>query len=130
MSKKILAVYPDEATLGILKSSLCELGGYEVETEAEAQRALEAIERTQPDLLLMEVAPLDLRVGREEFQVMTEIRKRHPTLTIVMLIDFVETDLIEKAKQLKVEDYIVKFDIEETLRFLGEKLVTPWRKDG
>ena len=49
-------------------------------------------------------APLDLGIGREEFQVMTEIRKRHPTLTIVMLIDFVETDLIEKAKQLKVED--------------------------
>ena len=75
-------------------------------------------------------APLDLGIGREEFQVMTEIRKRHPTLTIVMLIDFVETDLIEKAKQLKVEDYIVKFDIEEILTFIGEKLGTPWRKDG
>lgn len=122
MAKKILVVFPDERMLDVLQSVLSGLGDCEIETEETVKKSLEAIERTHPDLLLMEIAPLDLGVGREEFQVLTEIRKQYPTLMIVMLIDSEYSNVIEKAKQLGVEDYLVKFDLEEALTFLSKKL--------
>ena len=127
MSKKVLVIFPDEGMLDFLKSVLSLEGGdkYEVETEWNLKKALEAIERSHPDLLLMEAAPLNLGIGHEEFQVLTEIRKRYPDLKIVILIDCEEKDLIERAKQMGVEDYLIKFDIEETLTVVRKKLGNP-----
>lgn len=124
MSKKVLVVYPDEGMLELLKLALSSEVGYhcEVETEGNLKKALEAVESHRPDLLLMEAAPLDLGIGHEEFQILVEIRQRYPDLKIILLIDFEEKDLIEKAKQIGVEDYAEKLPIEAILTLVGKKL--------
>lgn len=124
MSKKVLVIFPDREMLDFLKSILSLEEGYpcEVETEWNLKKALEAVERSRPDLLLMEAAPLDLGIGHEEFQVLTEIRKRYPDLKIVILIDYEEKDLIERAKQIGVEDYSVKLPIDAIITLVRKKL--------
>lgn len=77
---------------------------YRIDTFPLAEPALEAMQASLPDLVL-----LDIRLpGMDGLQALEEIRKRHPALRVIMITAFEEIDTVVRAMKLGAYDYVVK----------------------
>ncbi|GGF29818.1 transcriptional regulatory protein CitT [Halobacillus andaensis] len=84
---------------------LKEVDGIEVVAKAlNAEEALQAVHQHRPDLLLLDVYMPD-RLGTE---LLHELRKTFPALDIIMITAATEKEMITKALNYGVVDYIIK----------------------
>ncbi len=107
----ILIVEDDPALLRGLKDNF-EAQGYSVRTANDGQKALDAMFKLAPDLLL-----LDLMLPRVNgYEVCREARARKLTMPIIMLTAKGQEDDIVRGLELGADDYVTKpFSIRELL---------------
>jgi CheY-like chemotaxis protein len=111
--KHILVVEDHEPMLGAIKS-LLELRGYAVSTAVTGIDALQMMEGTQPDLLIVDILmpEMDGYVFYHEVQKRTEWR----SAPVIFLTSVAERADIQRGKELGVASYITKpFEPEDLL---------------
>ncbi len=111
MPIKILYV-EDEVFLGKIVAETLERRGYEVVWVQDGGKALEALDKTQPDICILDV--MLPTVGG--FEIGTHARKTYPDLPIIYLTAKDQTDDVLKGFSSGGNDYIRKpFSIEELI---------------
>jgi len=106
-----IVIVDDELLIRVgIKSSLnWEDHGFEIVGQAEnGIKAIEVIEKTHPDIVLT-----DIKMPKMDgLELISEIRKRFPSIKTVVLSCLNEIDYVKKAMKLGAEDYILKLSIE------------------
>jgi DNA-binding NarL/FixJ family response regulator len=104
---KLKVVIADDHRLILdgIRRALEEDGGYEIVGEASTgERVLPVVAQTDPDLVV-----LDLRMpGMDGLICLDQIRKRHPTIKVVVLSVSTDEKLIENVLKRGASAYIVK----------------------
>jgi DNA-binding response OmpR family regulator len=110
-AKRILIVEDDPALLRGLKDNF-ETQGYQVRTANDGQKALDALAKEPPDLLL-----LDLMLPKVNgYEICKSVRARQLDLPIIMLTAKGQEDDIVRGLELGADDYVTKpFSIRELL---------------
>ena len=110
-AKSILIVEDDAALLRGLKDNF-ETEGYDVRTANDGQRAVDALLKSPPDLLL-----LDLMLPRVNgYEICRAVRSRQLDLPIIMLTAKGQEEDIIRGLELGADDYVTKpFSIRELL---------------
>src|SRR5882724_345755 len=110
-SKTILIVEDDPALLRGLKDNF-EAQGYQVRTANDGQKALEALQKEPPDLLL-----LDLMLPKVNgYEICRVARSRELEMPIIMLTAKGQEDDIVRGLEMGADDYVTKpFSIRELL---------------
>jgi CheY-like chemotaxis protein len=95
LAPNIVVVDDDEQVLRWLKTTL-EISGYSVQSTTSARQALQMVEETRPDLLI-----LDLNMPAPDgFDVLRAERARFPALRILVVSGHMHTSLLEAASFL------------------------------
>src|SRR3989338_11290857 len=118
MTNSILVVEDDSGVQKYLKELLLD-NGFSVNTAADGIQALNHIQKTEPDLVVLDLG-LPNMTGEA---VCMEIRKKHPQLPVIILTakDSI-TDIIE-GLNLGADDYVTKpFVADELLARIKTKL--------
>ncbi len=110
-AKTILIVEDDPALLRGLKDNF-EAQGYQVRTANDGQKALEALQKEPPDLLL-----LDLMLPKVNgYEICRVARSRELEMPIIMLTAKGQEDDIVRGLEMGADDYVTKpFSIRELL---------------
>ncbi len=103
MNKTIIIVEDDESIRSFLKEALVD-NGFLTQVAPDGASALSQIEKSKPDLILLDLGLPDLS-GET---VCTEIRKKYPELKLIILSARNDTDDIIKGLNLGADDYITK----------------------
>jgi two-component system response regulator AdeR len=107
MSKTVL-VAEDEPFLSIIINVELKERGINSIKARDGQQAIDEIEKQQPDLLL-----LDLRMPKVDgFGVLEHIRSKGYTFPIVVFSNISDQVDIDRAKEMGVQEYIVKSNID------------------
>lgn len=78
--------------------------GFDVRTASGGFEALEILEKTTPDVVVLDV----LMPGMDGLATLREIRHRHPKLEVVMLTGHGSTDSALQGMELGAYDYLLK----------------------
>jgi len=118
MRKQILVV-DDQFGIRVLLQEVLEREGYEVLQAGSGAQALQIIQSQQPVLVL-----LDMKIpGMDGIEILTNIRKSHPDLKVVMMTAYGELDLVKEASALSAIGHFTKpFDIDELREFVNRAL--------
>jgi DNA-binding NarL/FixJ family response regulator len=102
---KVVVADDHRLILDGIKRALEEDGGFEIVGEASTgERVLPLVGRTNPDLVV-----LDLRMpGMDGLMCLDQIRKRHPSVKVVVLSVSTDQKLIENVLKRGASAYIVK----------------------
>ncbi len=100
---RLLVVDDDLGILNLLNTILTN-EGYEVVTADCGRDGLAALEREQPDLILLDVQ----MPGMSGFEVLAAIRQNHPSLPVIMITGFGSEDVATQALRLGADDYLTK----------------------
>ena len=114
---KILLVDDDDSILKIFGASL-KSQGFEVITASNGNQGIEKAKQNMPDLVLLDQVLPDIQ-GNE----ILHILKNDPQtkdLTIAMLSNFGQNELIQRAINEGAVDYLLKYQI--TPEYLGQKV--------
>jgi len=105
LNGSILVVDDEPANLGVLFEFLDE-AGYEVFVVENGRRALEVVERINPDVLLLDIKLPDI----DGFEVYRRLQERELTddITVIFLSVLAETEHIVRGLDLNAVDYITK----------------------
>ncbi len=107
MMKRILFVDDDESILDAAKTAL-EVYGYRVMTASSGKECLEKIENA--DIVFLDIKMPEM----DGIETLREIKKRNPSLPVVMITAYATVDTAIKAMKEGASDYIRKpFNIEE-----------------
>jgi DNA-binding response OmpR family regulator len=79
--------------------------GYSVSQARDAKKAVETVKREKPDLVLLDVR---LGWGKDGIDALKEIKEIEPKTHVIMMTGVTEEDVVEEAKRLGAEDYIIK----------------------
>lgn len=106
----ILVVDDDQALLKLIRRFL-ELGGYNVTTASDGEKALQLIDAEKPSLII-----LDVRMpGLNGYQVCERVRKLS-NVPIIMLTAKAELDDVTQGFAVGADDYVAKpFGVDELL---------------
>jgi two-component system response regulator ResD len=102
MSDRVLIVDDEPIVREILGRYLAR-SGYEVETAADGEQALTAIETTSPDLVLLDL----MLPGLDGLEVFSRIRDRGPTPVIMLTAKGEEADRVV-GLEMGADDYVTK----------------------
>jgi DNA-binding response OmpR family regulator len=103
MGQRLLYADDEEALRELVKSHLS-LEGFDVETVCDGKEAVEAIEKQQFDLIL-----LDLRMPRMDgFAVLQYLSKRASSPPVIMLTGIDDTQIASQCVKLGAADYLTK----------------------
>jgi len=107
----ILVVEDEEAMLVGLRHNL-EFEGYEVVASTDGRDALQKAQKLSPDLVLLDV----MLPKMDGFAVLTELRKTHPQMPVIVLTSkHLEADKLHGFR-LGADDYVTKpFSVQELL---------------
>jgi len=110
-----ILVVDDLATVRALVSDILEEAGYDVETAADGEQALEGIERCRPDLVLLDL----VMPGKDGFDVLRALGEMEetPPPVLVMSGTLHKPEEISKASALGAAGYIPKSALRDTLIF-------------
>jgi CheY-like chemotaxis protein len=114
---RILLVDDDEAILKVFSASL-KTHGYDVITASNGSDGIEKVKTQKPDLVLLDQVLPDIQ-GNE---VLIALKSDPATkdVTVAMLSNFGQNELIEKAINAGAVDYILKYQI--TPDYLATKI--------
>jgi CheY-like chemotaxis protein len=110
-----ILVVDDLATVRTLISDMLEEAGYDVETAADGEQALEGIQRRRPDLVLLDLV-LPGKDGFEVLEALSEMDGEAPPV-LVMSGTLHQPEEISKASSLGAVGYIPKSALRDTLIF-------------
>jgi len=122
--KKILLIEDEEIILGLLEKKLT-AAGYEVETAKNGLEGLELVEKSKPDLVLLDM----LLPGMDGFAVLERMKMEGllPKIPVVIISNSGQPVEIERAMKLGVRDYLIKVNfapeevLERARKVLGEE---------
>ena len=104
MSKKELLVIDDEPILCRALAALFEDRGFHVTTVATAREALDQIERTPADVVL-----LDLKLPDSSgLDVLSQLKAKFPALRVIVISALADPDTIQQVFQRGASDYLAK----------------------
>ncbi|MEE9225285.1 MAG: response regulator [Bacteroidota bacterium] len=109
--KKILVVDDEDALRTVLSSEL--VGeGYEVETAADGDEAMNVVQMKPFDLVL-----LDIKMPKVDgFEVLKFLKSKYPDIKVVMLTGFADLKNAIESKKLGAEDFVSKpYDLVDLL---------------
>ncbi len=120
-SRRILVV-DDADSIRTYLANFLQLKGYQVDTAEDGRSALALLEGgADPDLVLLDI----MMPGIDGLETLTEIRRDHPDLPVVMLSVVGRSTTIVRAMQLGANDYVNKpFEEDELQRVLEEQIGT------
>lgn len=125
MVKRILVVEDDTELRDFLKELLVE-EGYTVQTAEDGVDALQTLKKTEPDLVVLDLG-LPKMSGES---VCLEIRKKYPTIPVIMVTGRDTTPDIIRGLQLGADDYVTKpFVADELLARIKARLRVVNRDD-
>lgn len=107
MAKRILIVEDDTVTSKMYMLELANLG-YEISVAKNGKEAIAAIEKAQPDLMLLDL----LMPEMDGFEVLRLIKAKSNSFPVVVLSNLSQDLNREKCKLLGARDYFVKTDME------------------
>lgn len=109
--KKILVVDDEDALRTVLSSEL--VGeGYEVETAADGDEAINVVQTKPFDLVL-----LDIKMPKVDgFEVLKFLKSKYPNVKVIMLTGFADLKNAIESKKLGAEDFVSKpYDLVDLL---------------
>jgi len=110
VSKKRVLVAEDDASILRLVTTVLNRAGYEVDTATNGCQALEKIERTPYDAVVLDL----MMPGTSGFDVLTRLQVIDPLHKFVIVMSAASRDLVAKALSLNVFAALHKpFDIDE-----------------
>src|SRR5690349_11190408 len=99
-----IVVIDDEVNAAAALEELLREDGYEVARANDAATGLQAVERTDPDLVLT-----DLRMpGMDGLELLTRLRETHPDVMVVIITAWGTVRTAVQAMKLGAEDYLAK----------------------
>jgi two-component system response regulator AtoC len=110
-------IVDDERTLARAMKAFLVESGYEAETAADGEQALEALERLQPDVVFT-----DVRLpGMHGIELLRHMREFDPSIAVVVMTAFGSIEQAVEAVKLGAFDYVKKpLDLEE-LKLLADR---------
>jgi len=99
---RVMAVDDEQAILSLLKRTL-EPEGYDVVVAADGRSALALLEKSEPDLVLLDI----MMPGLDGFQVLDLIRQRS-NVPVIMLTARLEATTVRDTLALGADDYVRK----------------------
>lgn len=103
MARKILIVDDEPFNLDLLDQELKHLG-FEVERAEDGEKALEKVERLQPDLLLLDY----MMPGMNGLEVLRELKTRKNTIPVILMTAFATIERAVEAMKEGAFDFIPK----------------------
>jgi DNA-binding NarL/FixJ family response regulator len=124
MALKVLLADDHPLILSGIRRTLEEAGGIEIVGEARTgSQVLPLVGRTNPDLVLLDVRMPQL----DGLACLDQIRRRHPTVKVVMLSAFTDPEHVQAALRRGASAYVVKavnpLDLPSALRQAAEATV-------
>ncbi|MGH3033188.1 MAG: response regulator [Gaiellaceae bacterium] len=124
MALKVLLADDHPLILSGIRRTLEEAGGIEIVGEARTgSQVLPLVGRTNPDLVLLDVRMPQL----DGLACLDQIRRRHPTVKVVMLSAFTDPEHVQSALRRGASAYVVKavnpLDLPSALRQAAEATV-------
>ncbi|MBI2203027.1 MAG: response regulator [Candidatus Rokubacteria bacterium] len=118
--KQILIVEDNEVVIEVLRDFLSE--GYDVDAVQNAEAALETIQATAPDAILMDVR----MPGTDGLTLLASLRKLGFTAPIFVMTGYDSPETAERAKRSGATGYLVKpVDLRKLDALIGGALKTP-----
>jgi two-component system response regulator HydG len=115
----ILVVEPDKSLADKLASAFKNQGGG-VRIARTFQDACDSFERDSVDLVLCET---HLEKGNDGIALMTEVRRKTPSIPVILISSTADIDACKEAIKLGAYDYLVKpLDIDELVRMAGRAI--------
>ncbi len=104
-NKKILIVEDDNFVAEVYFAKLKEMG-YETYLAQNGKEGLEAVKKTEPDLILLDI----LMPVMDGHEMLEEMRKNEKwkKIPVILLTNVGEKDTIRKVRSLGVNDYLIK----------------------
>lgn len=100
---KLLIVDDEKGITDSLKDFFAHRG-FTVKTANSGEEALSAVKRDRPDIVF-----LDIRMrGMGGLEVLAEIKKKDKAIKVIMLTIHEEKEIMDRAKDLGADEYIVK----------------------
>ncbi len=120
---KILVIDDDEGIVYALKQLFLK-DGYTVATAGDALKGLEILPKENPRLVFMDIN----MPGMNGLDTLKEIKKKNPTLPVIMVTGYGTVETAVRAMQFGAFDYLTKpLDIQQVRRVTGEAIA---RLDG
>lgn len=122
LAQQRILLVDDEPNLRLSLATTLLAEGYQVIEARDGQEALEQLERHQFDLILTDIR-MPRRSGIELFH---EVRRRHPSLPVVMMTAFANEQVIEDVLASGVFTVVDKpFDMAPMLQLVATALANP-----
>ncbi len=102
--KSRILVVDDEDTLRTVLSQELKGEGYEVDTAADGQIAIDTLKNKQFELILLDIKMPNVN----GFEVLKYIKQNHPKLKVIMLTGFADLKNAIESKKLGAEDFVSK----------------------
>lgn len=111
MEKTILIV-DDQEGIRLLLEELFQREGYHTIAAKNGEAALHLMQEKRSDCIL-----LDMKLpGRDGLEVLERLKKKWPSIPVIMMTAYEDLELIEQASQIGAEKYFMKpFDVFEVL---------------
>lgn len=121
MAKKILII-DDEPEISKMVTEFLLSSGYAAYFALNGPAGLDLIEKEKPHLVLLDIG----MPGMSGLEVLKEIRKKYPELTVVMLTAHTEVEVMKRALQGGASEYISKpINLETLLNKFVKELIGP-----
>ncbi len=104
-SVKTILLVEDEALIAMDEASVLKKHGYHVITSYTAERAIEAVDSADIDLILMDI---DLGKGKMDGTEAAEIILKDRDIPVVFLSSHTESEVVEKTEKITSYGYVVK----------------------
>ncbi len=120
MSAGHILVVDDEPSMRRYLQTVLELDAYQVSTASNGEEALEKIQKTSPDLVLLDM----VMPGPDGLETLQRIRETRPSTKVVILSCVRDTRKVAQAMRLGAQDYlskpVQKEEMDDVLRFCLE----------
>jgi DNA-binding response OmpR family regulator len=101
--KRILVADDEKDVCDVLKEFLS-AKGYEVHTALDGTAALKAAQDVRPHVMLLDI----IMPGMTGIEVLKEIKKRDPSIAVIMATAVTDEELAKRTLELGAYDYVVK----------------------
>ena len=121
-SKRKILVVDDEIGIVSFLNDFFVRKGYDVLQATDAKRAVQAVKKESPDLVL-----LDIKLGRGKsgIDVLREIKEIKPRQRVIMMTGVTDKKIMQEAFRIGADDYITKpFSLQYLERVVALKILT------